>query len=102
MIEIDKIKVNGQSIGVDIFALVGNADFAAHPEFIAHKEKHGAMITAYRTQHWDDAKLLLAECRQMTGVRYEVLYDLYQERIKSYQEEPPPAGWDGVYIAETK
>ena len=102
MIEIDKIQVKGQSIGVDIFALVGNADFAAHPEFIAHKEKHGAMITAYRTQHWDDAKLLLAECRQMTGVRYEVLYDLYQERIKSYQEEPPPAGWDGVYVAETK
>ena len=102
MIEIDKIQVKGQSVGVDIYALLGDSDMAAEPDFIAHKEKHDAMIEAYRTQHWDDAESLLGECRRMTGDTYDVLYDLYQERIEYYQEVPPPVDWDGVYIAETK
>ncbi len=102
MLELDKIQVKGQSVGVDIFALVGDADYAVQPEFLTIKEKHGAMITAYRTQHWDDAEELLAECRKLTDGEFEILYDLYRERIEYYQEVPPPVDWDGVYIAESK
>ena len=102
MLEIDKIQVKGQSVGVDIYALIGDNDLATQADFVAHKEKHDAMLTAYRTQHWDDAEELLAECRKMTGDDYDVLYDLYQERIEYYQEVPPPVDWDGVYIAKTK
>ena len=102
MLEIDKIQVKGQSVGIDIYALIGDNDLATQADFIAHKEKHDAMISAYRTQHWDDAEELLGECRKMTGDDYDVLYDLYQERIEYYQEVPPPVDWDGVYIAETK
>ncbi len=101
---LDLIQVKGQSVGVDIFALFGDAEYAARPEFITIKEKHDAMITAYRTQHWDDAEDLLAECRKLTADEFDlkILYDLYHERIEYYQEVPPPVGWDGVYIAETK
>ena len=101
-LELDKIQVKGQSVGVDIFALLGDAEYAARPDFVATKEKHEAMITAYRSQHWDDAEEYLAECRKLTDGEFEVLYDLYHERIEYYQEVPPPIGWDGVYVAETK
>ena len=102
LLELDKIQVKGQSVGVDIFTLLGDSDKAADPQFIALKEKHDAMITAYRTQHWDDASELLSECRALSKGEFSDLYDIYQERIEYYYEVPPPIDWDGVYIAETK
>jgi adenylate cyclase len=102
LLQLDLIQVKGQSVGVDIYALLGDAEYAAQPDFVAIKEKHDAMIEAYRTQHWDDAEELLAECRKLTDGELSVLYDLYRERIEYYQEVPPPIDWDGVYVAETK
>ena len=102
MITLDLIQVKGQSVGVEIFALLGDSDFAADSDFIAHSEKHEAMISNYRHQHWDEAEELLATCREMSGDEFDVLYDMYHERIEYYQEVPPPVDWDGVYIAETK
>jgi adenylate cyclase len=32
----------------------------------------------------------------------EVLYDLYEERIEEYKENPPGSDWDGVFIATSK
>ena len=101
-ITLDLIQVKGQSVGVEIFALLGDSDHAAGPDFVAHKEKHEAMISNYRHQNWDEAEELLTTCRKMTGDEFEVLYDMYQERIAFYQEVPPPVDWDGVYVAETK
>jgi adenylate cyclase len=104
LLQLDLIQVKGQSVGVEIYALLGDAAYAARPEFVAIREKHEAMIAAYRTQHWDEAEDLLAECRKLTAgeIDFEILYGLYHERIEYYQEVPPPVGWDGVYIAETK
>jgi adenylate cyclase len=30
------------------------------------------------------------------------LYGLYDERIKRYEADPPPADWDGVFVATSK
>ena len=72
------------------------------PEFIAIRSKHDAMLAAYRSQHWDDAEALLAECRALTNGEIEGLYDLYDERISEYREVPPPVDWNGVFVATTK
>jgi len=32
----------------------------------------------------------------------QVLYDLYEERIGVYKENPPGSDWDGVFIATSK
>ena len=34
--------------------------------------------------------------------RLEALYRLYDERLAAYAKTPPPADWDGVYVATTK
>ena len=47
----------------------------------------------------------MAECRKMdaeTGIGLDILYDMYRERIDEYRENPPPADWDGVFVATTK
>ena len=32
----------------------------------------------------------------------EVLYDLYEERIDHYEQNPPHPAWDGVFVATSK
>ncbi len=89
-LQLDLIQVKGQSVGVAIYALLGDSDLASNPEFVAIREKHHAMMEAYRTQHWDDADALLKECRTLNDSEFDMLYDLYQERIEYYREVPPP------------
>ena len=59
------------------------------------------MIDAYRSKHFDEARALVKKCRALDG-DLEVLYDLYDERLDAYEIEPPPEGWDGVFIATSK
>jgi adenylate cyclase len=105
VLELDLIQVKGQSIGVNIHCLLGGADFASSPEFVAIKALHKEFISEYRHQHWDISEEKMAECRKMArdmGLGMDVLYDMYKERIDEYREVPPPIGWDGVYVATEK
>jgi adenylate cyclase len=49
-----------------------------------------ALMTIERGRKTDDANSL------------ELLYDLYEARIKGYQENPPPADWNGAFALLTK
>ncbi len=100
-LELDLIAVKGKSEAVHIFALMGDAEKAAEPEFVALSEAHERMLTAYRSADWDGAQAALNECLDLPDAIKE-LYDLYAERISQYSFDPPPPGWDGVYVAETK
>ncbi|MEX2615680.1 MAG: adenylate/guanylate cyclase domain-containing protein, partial [Alphaproteobacteria bacterium] len=104
-LELDLIQVKGQSVGVSIHCLLGDRNFAARPDFQALKARHDEFLAAYRGQHWDDADAAMTDCRRMdaeTGIELDVLYDMYRERIDEYRESPPPADWDGVFVATTK
>jgi len=102
MIKLDLIQVKGQSVGVDIYSLQGDAEYAESAEFIALKEKHDAMLDAYYAQNWDAAVARLADCRLLSNDEFPELYDLYDERIVEFRDNPPPKDWDGVFVATTK
>jgi adenylate cyclase len=104
-LEMDLIQVKGQSVGVDIHCLLGDAEFAAEPDFVALKTQHDDFIVQYRSQQWDQAENLMATCRGMSrdqNLNLDVLYDLYVERIEHNREVPPPVDWDGVFVATDK
>ncbi len=101
-LELDLIAVKGKQEAVQIFALLGNATYAASREFGTLREKHDQMISAYRSQDWKHAESMLQECRSCTGGMLDELYLLYAERIAEFSAEPPGAEWDGVYIATSK
>ena len=52
-------------------------------------------------QSWNEARVLIEECRQLDGQLSE-LYDLYEERISIYMDQPPGPDWDGVFVATSK
>ena len=100
-LELDLIAVKGKIEAVQIFALLGNNELRERESFKTLQNQHRNMITAFRSQSWNEARLLVQECRTLDGA-FDVLYDLYDERIDHYTENPPGTDWDGVFIATTK
>ena len=92
--------------GGRIFALLGLPAMRQHAGFAPWMEQHNAMLAAYRKQDWDRVLALLPVCREHAkavkpgGV--DGFYDLYDERIIEFRENPPPPDWDGVYVATSK
>ena len=97
------IQVKGKTVGLKIFALMGDEALANDPEFVAAREAQDAVLAAYRAQEWGKARALIADARAK-GKRFKLddLYDVYEGRIAAYEEHPPPPDWDGTFIATTK
>lgn len=110
-IDLDFIQVKGKTEGTYIYGLMGDEEVLADPAF---KKLQNLIYDAqemYRAQQWDDAQEMFDEIRDLGSdakkpwkleANLHVLCDLYDERIAEYRVDPPPADWDGVYIATTK
>jgi adenylate cyclase len=85
-----------------IFTALGGPETRQEGWFQTLAGCHATFIAAYRTQRWADATAALATCRGADGGRLAGLYDLYARRISEYASAPPPADWDGVFVAATK
>jgi adenylate cyclase len=102
-IELDKIQVKGKTVGINIFALLGDEALEQNSDFRALRGHHDQMLAAYRAKDWEKAKKKLKECRILCEpYGLDELYDLYEQRIAEYEANPPPADWDGTYIATSK
>jgi adenylate cyclase len=100
-IELDLIAVKGKEEAVQIYALLGDEKQKDDASFQNLCEQHETMLQTYRAQDWEGARKLVESCRQL-DTRLETLYEMYDERIELYLQEPPGADWDGIYIATTK
>ena len=61
------------------------------------------MLACYRSRDWEDALAAIARGRTSDdGHALELLYNLYEARIKGYQESPPPEDWNGAFALLTK
>ena len=100
-LELDRVAVKGKVEAITIFALMGDAATAKDPEFLVLRDEHARMLDLYRACDWDGAQAALSRCMDLPGSNDE-LYELYADRISQFAFDPPPAGWDGVFIATTK
>ncbi|MEX2450511.1 MAG: adenylate/guanylate cyclase domain-containing protein [Rhodospirillales bacterium] len=102
-IELDLIQVKGKTVGVPIYALLGDETVAARQDFQELKAAVDEAVAAYRKQDWATAKAKIEEARaKLNGYRIEGTLDLLKNRIAEYEINPPSADWDGVFIATTK
>jgi adenylate cyclase len=100
-LELDWIAVKGKDEAPSIYALIGDRDLAQSAEFKTLAARHEAMLGCYRRQDWAGAMAALNRCRR-SGNSLSRLYDLYEERIAYYTENPPGPSWDGVFVATAK
>ena len=102
-IELDLIQVKGKTVGVNIFALLGDEEMEKTENFRTLRDNHKQMIATYRAQGWEHAKAKLRECRILCEpFGLDQLYDLYETRITEHEANPPAPDWDGVYVATNK
>lgn len=110
-IDLDFIQVKGKLTGVMIYGLLGDETVAQKPEFQALRKLIFDAMEAYRAQKWDEAEAMFKTIRERGNdankcwdleANLDVLCDVYEERLAEYRVNPPPADWDGVFVATSK
>jgi adenylate cyclase len=96
--ELDRVRVKGKAEPVAIYepvGLTGNVSQAELDEIALWEQA----LQQYRAQAWDQAQATLLE---LSRIKPRYLYELYNERLDHYRNDPPGADWDGVWKFETK
>ena len=103
ILELDFIMVKGKTEPEVIYAIAGREDTAQSGRFQRLRNLTIEMLACYRNRDWEGA-LAAIERGRLTDEAHslELLYDLYEARIRGYQESPPPEDWNGAHALLTK
>ena len=101
-LEVDLIRVKGKTAPARVYTLLGGPARAQSDGFHALEAMQSGFLVAYRSGEWDAAERALGQVRAAGGGELASLCAVYAERIAAFRKDPPPPGWDGVYVAETK
>ena len=103
ILELDFITVKGKKDPEVIYAIAGRQDVAMSGAFQRLRNLSIEMLSCYRSRDWEGALQAIERGRASDETNsLTLLYDLYFERIKTFQQTPPPDNWDGVFALTTK
>ena len=103
LVEIDLLKVVGKDEPVRIFALVGGPELLQSHGFKALTHAQAKMLECYRSGDFAAALARLEEVRGADADGFFADYcDIFEDRIRSFMEIPPPSGWGGIFVADRK
>jgi adenylate cyclase len=103
IIELDFIMVKGKKEPEVIYAIAGREDTAQSDRFQRLRNLTIEMLACYRARNWEEALAAIERGRVTDDANsLELLYNLYEARIRSYQQNPPPEDWNGAYALLTK
>jgi adenylate cyclase len=103
ILELDFIAVKGKTEPEVVYAIVGREELALSGRFQRWRELNMKMLSQYRSRNWQAALAVIEEGRAADEEnRFKTLYNVYAERIRAFQLEPPPDDWDGAYALESK
>jgi adenylate cyclase len=96
---LDRVAVRGRAEPVscyEVLARAGAFDAAAERRLARYHEA----IELYRARRWPEALRLFDELGDEAPADGPTA--LYRRRTRALLAAPPPADWDGVFVAETK
>jgi adenylate cyclase len=103
ILELDFIMVKGKKEPEVIYAVAGRADTAQSGRFQRLRNLTIEMLACYRGRDWEGALMTIERGRKTDDANsLELLYNLYEARIRSFQKNPPPADWNGAFALLTK
>jgi adenylate cyclase len=103
ILELDFIMVKGKKEPEVIYAIAGREDIAQSGRFQRQRNLTIEMLACYRGRDWEGALAAIKRGRQSDDARaLELLYNLYEARIRNYQKNPPPDDWNGAFALLTK
>jgi adenylate cyclase len=96
---LDLVAVKGRDEPLAVYEVIGHAGRLA-PEVLRRLARYGEAIASYRERRWDEAAALFdALAAEMPD---DGPVALYRRRCAALLADPPPADWNGVYVARTK
>jgi adenylate cyclase len=103
ILEIDFIMVKGKTEPEVVYAILGREDVAASAHFQQLRNLFIEMLAEYRSRQWDSA-LAAIHSVELGDDRHELqaLLEIYMQRIREFQLNPPPDDWDGAFALLTK
>jgi adenylate cyclase len=103
ILELDFIMVKGKKEPEVIYAIAGREDTAQSGRFQRLRNLTIEMLACYRGRDWDGALEAIERGRKTDDAHsLELLYNLYEARIRNYRESPPPEDWNGAFALLTK
>ena len=103
ILELDFIMVKGKKEPEVIYAIAGREDVAHSGRFQNLRNLTIEMLACYRSRDWEGALASIERGRRTDEAgALSYLYDLYEARIRNYQENPPPDVWNGAFALLTK
>jgi adenylate cyclase len=103
ILELDFIMVKGKKEPEVIYAIAGREDTAQSGRFQRLRNLTIEMLGCYRGRDWEGALAAIERGRRTDEARsLELLYNLYEARIRGYIENPPPEDWSGAFALLTK
>jgi adenylate cyclase len=103
ILELDFIMVKGKKEPEVIYAIAGREDTAQSGRFQRLRNLTIEMLACYRNRDWEGALAAIERGRTTDAAHsLELLYDLYEKRLHSYRENPPPPDWNGAFALLTK
>jgi adenylate cyclase len=103
ILELDFIMVKGKKEPEVIYAIAGREDTAQSGRFQRLRNLTIEMLSCYRNRDWEGALAAIARGRKTDEAgSLELLYNLYEARIRGYLENPPPQDWNGAFALLTK
>src|ERR1700676_1924457 len=103
ILELDFIMVKGKKEPEVIYAIAGRADTAHSGRFQRLRNLTIEMLACYRSRDWEGALAAIERGRRTDEANsLELLYNLYEARIRGYQKNPPPEDWNGAFALLTK
>jgi adenylate cyclase len=101
-IPLDCIAVKGKKEGVDISTVFRNPTPYQADSWNTALKRHNDMLSLYRAQEWDFAKMIITELRGNFNGQMDHYYDLWVDRIEEMRSSGLPKDWDGVFRATSK
>ncbi len=95
--ELDLVKVKGKDRPVGLYELMATK---GDQEKVKHGEEFSKALAMFRAGRFDEAKAAFE--RVLQEYPNDGPSKLYVARASEYALNPPPEGWDGVYVAKTK
>ncbi|MCX6145345.1 MAG: CHASE2 domain-containing protein [Ignavibacteriales bacterium] len=98
--ELDLIQVKGKTEPVKVWELLGASDTPMSDNQKQSLEIYHEGLRLYRERSWQEAIAYFQQAKQLDPTCH--VADIYEQRANLYQINPPPAGWNGVFVMTTK
>jgi adenylate cyclase len=103
ILELDFIMVKGKAEPEVIYAIAGREDTAQSGRFQRLRNLTIEMLACYRSRDWEGALATIERGRRTDEAHtLELLYSLYEARIRGFQKNPPPEDWNGAFALLAK